>query len=108
MRDLLADILEVEAYFEQRADAEYSTESASPTGNEEMRMLVMVKAIADRLAASLPVSGADALNARRYEWLVENIHKLPYPDAWGSKPWLDQTIDAAIAASPSGVGGGES
>jgi hypothetical protein len=30
-------------YFEQRADAEYFTDSASPCGNEEMQLLVDVE-----------------------------------------------------------------
>lgn len=29
-------------YFEGRADAEYFTDRASPVGNEEMRMLVLI------------------------------------------------------------------
>jgi hypothetical protein len=33
-----------EAYFEERADAEYFPDSAGPVGNEEMRLLVEVQA----------------------------------------------------------------
>lgn len=34
---------ECEAYFDERADAEYFADSPSPVGNEEMRLLVMVR-----------------------------------------------------------------
>ena len=37
-RRLLSALDELETYFDERADAEYSTESASPTGNTEMRL----------------------------------------------------------------------
>lgn len=40
----LRDVLkECEEYFDQRADAEYFTDSAAPVGNAEMSMLVMVR-----------------------------------------------------------------
>jgi hypothetical protein len=42
--ELLAALEEVEDYFEDRADAEYSTDSAAPTGNEEMQFLVLIRA----------------------------------------------------------------
>lgn len=37
---------ECETYFAERADAEYSTESAAPRGNEEMRLLSLLRAVA--------------------------------------------------------------
>lgn len=43
-RDLLCDVLrECEEYFDQRADAEYFTDSPSPVGNEEMKMLCLIR-----------------------------------------------------------------
>ena len=41
--DMAEALAECEEYFEQRADAEYFTESAYPVGNEEMHMFVLVK-----------------------------------------------------------------
>ena len=38
-----AALEECEEYFDQRADAEYFTDSPSPVGNEEMTMLVLVR-----------------------------------------------------------------
>jgi len=35
---------ECEAYFEERADAEYFTDSPTPSGNEEERLLISVQA----------------------------------------------------------------
>jgi hypothetical protein len=42
-------LLACEAYFEERADAEYFTDSASPCGNEEMQLLVEVQEALRRL-----------------------------------------------------------
>jgi predicted DNA-binding transcriptional regulator YafY len=42
--ELLAALEEVEDYFEDRADAEYNTDSAAPSGNEEMQFLVLIRA----------------------------------------------------------------
>lgn len=47
MREALA---ECEAYFEQRADAEYFADSASPVGNDEMRLLVGIRRVLRRAA----------------------------------------------------------
>jgi hypothetical protein len=43
-RQMKAALQEYEAYFEERADAEYFTDSAGPVGNDEMRLLVEVQA----------------------------------------------------------------
>jgi hypothetical protein len=40
---LAAALRECEAYFEQRADAEYFPDCATPTGNEEMTLLCLVR-----------------------------------------------------------------
>jgi hypothetical protein len=44
MRQMKAALQACETYFEERADAEYFTDAASPSGNEEMRLLVEVQA----------------------------------------------------------------
>lgn len=44
MRQMKSALQECESYFEERADAEYFTDSASPCGNAEMRLLVEVQA----------------------------------------------------------------
>lgn len=38
MAQMKAALRECEAYFEERADAEYFTDSAGPVGNEEARL----------------------------------------------------------------------
>lgn len=43
LRAIRSALGECAEYFEQRADAEYFTDSASPCGNEEMRLLVEVQ-----------------------------------------------------------------
>lgn len=43
-----AALAEADEYFDQRADAEYFTDSAAPVGNEEMRILTEIR---DALAA---------------------------------------------------------
>lgn len=49
MPDLPIDVVEAlqecEAYFDNRADAEYFTDSPYPKPNEEMRLLVMVREV---------------------------------------------------------------
>jgi hypothetical protein len=42
LRSIIEALEECHEYFDGRADAEYTTDSASPTGNEEMRLLVQV------------------------------------------------------------------
>lgn len=42
--ELLGVLEEVEEYFDQRADAEYLPGQAAPIGNEEMRLLTIVRA----------------------------------------------------------------
>lgn len=49
----------------------------------------------ERLRALLAEREKDAA---RYRWLAISVEKLPYPDTWGDKTWLDDRIDAAIAA----------
>lgn len=39
-----AALEEVQEYFDARADAEYFTDVAGPVGNEEMRLLTIVRA----------------------------------------------------------------
>lgn len=51
LRDVLSSC---EEYFDQRADAEYSTDSAMPSGNEEMRLLCAVREALGRLAEQPP------------------------------------------------------
>lgn len=43
MREMKSALQACEAYFEERADAEYFTDSPDPAGNEEMRLLVEVR-----------------------------------------------------------------
>lgn len=43
MRQMKSALQECEAYFEERADAEYFTDSDSPCGNREMQLLVEVQ-----------------------------------------------------------------
>lgn len=43
LRAVRSALGECAEYFEQRADAEYFTDNASPVGNEEMRLLVEVQ-----------------------------------------------------------------
>lgn len=45
---------ECEAYFESRADAEYSTDRAAPSPNEEMRLLDAVKVALRHTKGSRP------------------------------------------------------
>lgn len=40
---------ECREYFEQRADAEYFSDSPTPSGNEEMRLLVMVEQAVEQM-----------------------------------------------------------
>jgi hypothetical protein len=47
-------LIEVETYFAERADAEYFTDSASPVGNEEMRLLVIVRAALAKATGEQP------------------------------------------------------
>jgi hypothetical protein len=41
--ELMEALREAEECFDARADAEYHTDSPQPTGNEEMRLLVLVR-----------------------------------------------------------------
>ena len=41
---LLGALNEAKEYFDQRADAEYLSGQAAPVGNEEMRLLVVIRA----------------------------------------------------------------
>jgi hypothetical protein len=50
--DELVEVLEeAEAYFDNRADAEYFTDSPQPVGNEEMRHLTTIRAILTKYKA---------------------------------------------------------
>lgn len=42
-KELVITLLECEEYFDQRADAEYFPDSASPVPNEEMQLLVKIR-----------------------------------------------------------------
>lgn len=55
--------------------------------------LTQESSIMDYIALRERLDDAEA-EAARYRWLAENIGKLPYPDAWGDKAWLDARIDA--------------
>ncbi len=44
-------LLELEEYFDQRADAEYFTDSPAPVPNEEMRMLTMIRDALEKAGA---------------------------------------------------------
>lgn len=46
--ELEAILKTVEEYFDQRADAEYFTDKAAPQGNEEMTLLVDIRAVLSR------------------------------------------------------------
>lgn len=46
IRDLLMDLAD---YFDDLADAEYSTERASPIPNEEMRLLTRIEKVLEEL-----------------------------------------------------------
>lgn len=41
--DVIEALQEAEAYFDKRADAEYFTDRPQPVGNEEMRLLCLVR-----------------------------------------------------------------
>ncbi|MDX0009187.1 hypothetical protein GOB40_21145 [Sinorhizobium meliloti] len=41
--NVIEALQECEAYFDQRADAEYFTDSAAPVPNEEMKLLTLVR-----------------------------------------------------------------
>ena len=49
--DIIEALEECREYFEQRADAEYFTDSPSPVGNEEMRLLVLVEQAIRKVSA---------------------------------------------------------
>ena len=57
LADVREALEEVEDYFDQRADAEYLPGQAAPVGNEEMRMLCIVR----EALAVLPVATIDDL-----------------------------------------------
>ena len=59
----VADLREIETYFEELADAEYFTDSAAPVGNEEMRLLATVQSA---IAALLAQEGAAAPEGEGY------------------------------------------
>ncbi len=106
MTDPMRDALrECEEYFEERADAEYHADSASPTGNEEMRLLVAVQA-----ALRTPSQPAQGFRAGAYErhiartprivsdeMVVENVRRaiegivfeLTQPDRGDVFSWVD-------------------
>ena len=45
--DAIDILITCEEYFEQRADAEYFTDSPHPHPNEEMRLLVAIREVLD-------------------------------------------------------------
>lgn len=46
--DVLQLLADCEEYFDSRADAEYLPGDATPTGNEEMRILTVIRALQDK------------------------------------------------------------
>ena len=49
LREVMDLLDELDEYFDDRADAEYFPDRAEPVGNEEMRLLVKVRSIAEKL-----------------------------------------------------------
>lgn len=78
-QNALIELLEdCEEYFDQRADAEFFTDSAGGIPNEEMKLLVKVRNVKDRMNSEISALRED--NAALREALeafvatVDNIH----------------------------------
>ena len=62
-------------YFDQRADAEYFTDRASPVPNEAMRHLVAARAARDEIARLTALSAPSRVEDTEVETVRERLHK---------------------------------
>ena len=94
MEKIIDALRECEEYFDQRADAEYFTDSPSPVANEEMKLLQTVRAALSSRAASDAVAQTKTLTTVR-----ERVLDLLPADAEGDalKADLVCLINAAIS-----------
>ncbi len=94
---LLDTLRDCEAYFEERADAEYRADSAAPTGNEEMRLLVEVE-VGLKLLAEAPqqieAKPEDQARAKAEAWVDEFSGKLAETDVEGARTLFAKSANA--------------
>jgi len=85
VKHLMPELEDAIDYFAQRADAEYSTESASPTGNEEMRLQVSLIRLRNELNTMqsrelIPKPSHSPAVAEPVAWTVTNRPKFGWID----------------------------
>lgn len=76
MRQMKSALQECESYFEERADAEYFTDSPDPCGNAEMRILMEVRAAIEGLPADFNWLSAPS-RAQDDAWEFFNRYVIP-------------------------------